>query len=100
MGEHLFPSCWSHFGFHFLPLYWGNSWSLVHMALEVANQTADGSRICFPTHLHMINLGSHFSLKMRVVGEVELQSQACLEEEEALGHLSGFLSHLWKAVEE
>lgn len=100
MVELLFPSCWSHSGFHFSPFYWGNFWSLVHMALEVANQIVDGSKICFPTHLHMISLESRSSLKMRVVGEVELQSLACLEEEEALGYLSGFLIHLWKAVEE
>lgn len=51
---------WSHYGSRFLPVYWGNFWLLVHMALEVANQKLGGRRICFPTHLHMKNLGSHF----------------------------------------
>lgn len=57
---HPFLFGWIHSGFHFLPIYWDKSWLLVHMALEVANQKWDGSRICFPTHLHMKSLGSHF----------------------------------------
>lgn len=53
------------------------------MALEVANQKADGSRICFPTHLHKMSLGSHFELMSMVgVGAVP-QHQAYQEEEEA-----------------
>lgn len=57
---HPFLSGWIHSGFHFLPVYWDKFWPLVHMALEVANQKSDGSRICFPTHLHLKSLGSHF----------------------------------------
>lgn len=45
------PSRDTYSGFHFWPVCWGTSWSLVHMALEVANQKPDGSRICFPTRL-------------------------------------------------
>lgn len=45
------PSRDTYSGFHFWPVCWDTSWLLVHMALEVANQKADGSRICFPTHL-------------------------------------------------
>lgn len=51
---------WTHSGFRFLPVYWDNFWPLVHMALEVANPKWDGSRICFPTHLLLKSLGSHF----------------------------------------
>lgn len=84
--EHPFLFGWIHSGFHFSPVYWDNFWSLAHMALEVANQKLDGSRICFPTHLHMKSLGSRFSLMLMVeVGDVP-QCQACREEGEAGAH--------------
>lgn len=59
---HPFLFGWIHSGFRFLPIYWDNSWSMAHMALAVANQKSGGSRICFPTHLHMKSLESHFEL--------------------------------------
>lgn len=40
--------------FHFLLVYWDNSCSQVHMALEVANQISDEKKICFPIHLKKI----------------------------------------------
>lgn len=69
------------------------------MALEVANQKLDGRRICFPTHLRKMNLGSHFELMlMEGVGEV-LQLQACQEEEEAWDHFWDCPVHSWMAAE-
>lgn len=90
---------WIHSGFHFWPVCWGTSWSLVHMALEVANQKPDGSRICFPTHLHKMSLGSHSELTLPVgVGAVP-QHQACQEEEEASGRFWDCPLHSWMATE-
>lgn len=78
-----FLFCWIHFGFRFWPVCWDTSWLSVRMALEAASQKSDGSRICFPTHLHTMSLGSHCELMWRVgVGAVP-QHQACQEEEEA-----------------
>lgn len=77
-----FLFCWIHFGFHFWPVCWDTSWLLVRMALEVADRKSDGSRICSPTHLHKMSLGSHFELMWRVgvgVGAAP-QHQACQEE--------------------
>lgn len=74
---------WIHSGFHFWPVCWDMSWLLVHMALEVANQKSDGSRICSPIHLQQMSLGSHFERMLTVGAGVVPPHQAYREEEEA-----------------
>lgn len=53
------------------------------MALEVANQKSDGSRICSPIHLQQMSLGSHFERMLTVGAGVVPPHQAYREEEEA-----------------
>lgn len=95
---HPFLFGWIHSGFQFLPIYWDNSWLLVHMALEVASQKSGGSRICFPTHLHTKSPGSHFELMWMVEVVEAPQHQACQEAEVAWVHSGDYLLQSWMAT--
>lgn len=90
---------WIHSGFHFWPVCWDTSWLLAHMVLEVANQKPGGSRICFPTHLHRMSLGSHFELMLMVEVGAAPRHPACREEEEASARSWGCPLHSWMAAE-